>query len=254
MEGKGVLFKRFADIDVFDVELDVDGVDEMVDTVRPMEPTFGGVNVEDVAAPECFEIERRLSEEMDVPVFHDDQHGTAIISGAALLNAVDIADKELSDVEVIFAGAGAAALASARFYVSLGVDPENITMADEGGIITESRVAEEGLHEYVEPFANPGEGGTLADAMDGADVFVGLAVGGIVDQEMVRSMADTPILFAMANPDPGSDTRRRKRPATTPSSWRPGAPITPTRSTTSWDSCSSSAGPWTSGPPTSTRR
>ncbi|SFR92712.1 allosteric NADP-dependent malic enzyme [Halomicrobium zhouii] len=202
MEGKGVLFKRFADIDVFDVELDVDGADEMVNTVRPMEPTFGGINVEDVAAPECFEIERRLSEQMDIPVFHDDQHGTAIISGAALLNAVDIAGKELADIEVTFAGAGAAALASARFYVSLGVDPENVTMADEGGIITEARVEEEGLHEYVEPFATSGEGGTLADAMDGADVFVGLAVGGIVDQEMVRSMADTPILFAMANPDP----------------------------------------------------
>ena len=210
MEGKGVLFKRFADIDVFDVELDTDGADEMVNTVRPMEPTFGGINLEDIAAPECFEIERRLSETMDVPVFHDDQHGTAIISGAALLNAVDIAGKDLSDVDVAFAGAGAAALASARFYESLGVEADNITISDEGGIITEARVEEEGLHEYAEPFAVDGEGGTLADAMAGADVFVGLSVGGIVDQEMVRSMADDPILFAMANPDPEIDYHEAK--------------------------------------------
>ncbi|GAA0525149.1 allosteric NADP-dependent malic enzyme [Halorubrum aquaticum] len=202
MEGKGVLFKRFADIDVFDIELDIEEVDPFCTAVSAMEPTFGGINLEDIKAPECFEIEERLREEMDVPVFHDDQHGTAIISGAALMNATDIADKDLSELEIVFSGAGASAIATARFYVSLGAKRENITMCDSSGIITQERADAGEVNEYKREFASDGEGGDLADAMEGADVFVGLSVGGIVSQEMVRSMASDPILFAMANPDP----------------------------------------------------
>lgn len=202
MEGKGVLFKRFADIDVFDVELDTDNAEAMIQTVEAMEPTFGGINLEDIAAPECFEVERRLSEKLDIPVFHDDQHGTAIISGAALVNAADIADKDLEELEVVFSGAGASAIASAKFYVSLGVSKDNITMCDSSGIITEERATHEELNRFKQEFARDIPEGDLADAMDGADVFVGLSVGGIVDQEMVRSMASDPIIFAMANPDP----------------------------------------------------
>ncbi|MFT4964261.1 MAG: malate dehydrogenase (oxaloacetate-decarboxylating)(NADP+) [Halobacteriales archaeon] len=202
MEGKGVLFKRFADIDVFDVELDLDDPDAFVEAVAAMEPTFGGINLEDITAPECFVIEDRLRERMDVPVFHDDQHGTAIISGAALLNAVEIADKDLADLEIVFSGAGASAIATARFYESLGARRENITMCDSDGIITEARGEAGELNEYKCEFASDRPEGDLGDAMVGADVFVGLSVAGIVSQEMVRSMADNPIIFAMANPDP----------------------------------------------------
>ena len=202
MEGKGVLFKRFADIDVFDVELDQTAPEAVVTSVAAMEPTFGGINLEDIKAPECFEIESTLRAEMDIPVFHDDQHGTAIISGAALLNAVDIADKDLSGLEIVFSGAGASAIATARFYVSLGADRDNVTMCDSSGIITERRAEAGDVNDYKKEFARPGPEGDLADAMDGADVFVGLSVGGIVGEEMVRSMAADPIIFAMANPDP----------------------------------------------------
>ncbi|QCC46865.1 NADP-dependent malic enzyme [Halobellus limi] len=199
MEGKGVLFKRFADIDVFDVELDLDDPDDIVDTVRAMEPTFGGINLEDIKAPECFEIESRLREEVDIPVFHDDQHGTAIISGAALLNAADVVDKDLGELNVVFSGAGASAIATARFYTSLGVETENITMCDSSGVIGTDR---EDLNEFKAQFASDTDDDTLAEALAGADVFVGLSVGGIVSQEMVASMAENPIVFAMANPDP----------------------------------------------------
>jgi len=202
MEGKGVLFKRFADINVFDIELDIDDVNPFCEAVTAMEPTFGGVNLEDIKAPECFEIEERLREDMDIPVFHDDQHGTAIISGAALMNAAEISGKDLSEIEIVFSGAGASAIASARFYVSLGVRKENITMCDSSGIITEERVVNGEVNEYKSQFASDIEGGDLSDAIAGADVFVGLSVGGIVSQEMVRSMAANPIIFAMANPDP----------------------------------------------------
>ncbi|MCL9816684.1 NADP-dependent malic enzyme [Natronocalculus amylovorans] len=200
MEGKGVLFKRFADIDVFDIELDLDNVDDLVAATRAMEPTFGGINLEDIKAPECFEIESRLRDEMEIPVFHDDQHGTAIISGAALINAVDLTNKDLSELQIVFSGAGASAIATARFYVSLGANKENITMCDSSGIITESRAAD--VNEFKREFAQDVPEGDLADAMNGADVFVGLSIGGIVSQEMVRSMNDNPIIFAMANPDP----------------------------------------------------
>jgi malate dehydrogenase (oxaloacetate-decarboxylating)(NADP+) len=199
MEGKGVLFKRFADIDVFDVELDLEDPDELVTAVRAMEPTFGGINLEDIRAPECFEVEDRLREAMDVPVFHDDQHGTAIISGAALLNAVDVAGKSVDDLHVVFSGAGASAIATARFYTSLGVPRGNIVLCDSSGVIGTDR---EGLNEYKAQFASETDADTLAEAMAGADVFVGLSVGGIVSQEMVASMAANPIVFAMANPDP----------------------------------------------------
>jgi malate dehydrogenase (oxaloacetate-decarboxylating)(NADP+) len=202
MEGKGVLFKRFADIDVFDIELDHDTTEQMIQSIRAMEPTFGGINLEDISAPECFEIETRLREATDIPVFHDDQHGTAIISGAALLNAVDILDKDLDSMDIVFSGAGASAIATARFYVSLGADPDRITMCDSDGIITTDRAEAGELNEYKREFARDVPEGDLADAMVGADAFVGLSVGGIVDGAMVRSMADNPIIFAMANPDP----------------------------------------------------
>ncbi|WIV65988.1 NADP-dependent malic enzyme [Natrialbaceae archaeon AArc-T1-2] len=205
MEGKGVLFKRFADIDVFDVELDEADPDKLVEAVKMMEPTFGGVNLEDIKAPECFTVEERLREEIDIPVFHDDQHGTAIISGASLLNAAEIADKDLEELEIVFSGAGASALATARFYVSLGAKAENITMCDSSGIITTARARAGDVNEYKREFARDVPDGDLADAMAGADVFVGLSIGGIVSQEMIRSMAENPIVFAMANPDPEID-------------------------------------------------
>src|SRR6056297_1288365 len=150
MEGKGVLFKRFADIDVFDIELEDADTGEMIRSISSMEPTFGGINLEDIKAPECFEVEQRLREEMDIPIFHDDQHGTAIISGAALLNAADIAGKDLSELDIVFSGAGASAIATARFYGSLGAEQSNITMCDSSGIITEDRVEHEGLNQFKE--------------------------------------------------------------------------------------------------------
>ncbi|WP_338729443.1 NADP-dependent malic enzyme [Haladaptatus sp. DJG-WS-42] len=202
MEGKGVLFKRFADIDVFDIELDLDDPEAIIASVKAMEPTFGGINLEDIKAPECFTIEERLREEMNIPVFHDDQHGTAIISGAALLNASDVVDKDLDSLNIVFSGAGASAIATARFYVSLGAKKENITMCDSSGIITKQRAEEGDVNEYKQQFARDVPEGGLADAMEGADVFAGLSIGGIVNQEMVKSMASDPIIFAMANPDP----------------------------------------------------
>ncbi len=202
MEGKGVLFKRFADIDVFDIELEEADPEEIITAVSMMEPTFGGINLEDIKAPECFTIEERLREELSIPVFHDDQHGTAIISGAALLNAAELADKNLEDLEIVISGAGASAIASARFYVSLGVENSNITMCDSTGIITKARAEAGDVNEYKQEFARDVPAGGLADAMVGADVFVGLSVGGIVSQEMVQSMAPNPAIFAMANPDP----------------------------------------------------
>ena len=213
MEGKGVLFKRFADIDVFDIELDQQDPEDIVRSVAAMEPTFGGINLEDIKAPECFEIEGRLREEMDIPVFHDDQHGTAIISGAALLNSAELVGKDIEEMEIVFSGAGASAIATARFYVSLGARRENITMCDSSGIITEQRAEAGDVNEFKREFARDVGEGTLSDAMAGADVFVGLSVSGIVSQEMIRSMADNPIVYAMANPDPeiGYDEAKNAR-------------------------------------------
>ena len=202
MEGKGVLFKRFADIDVFDIELDYDDPHEFADAVIAMGPTFGGINLEDITSPDCFIIEKRLREEMDVPVFHDDQHGTAIISGAALLNTAEITGKNLEDLEIVFSGAGASALSTARFYASLGVRKENILMCDSTGIVTTDRVERGEVNKYKQEFARDVPEGALEDAMEGADVFVGLSVGGIVDESVIQSMARDPVVFAMANPDP----------------------------------------------------
>jgi malate dehydrogenase (oxaloacetate-decarboxylating)(NADP+) len=210
MEGKGVLFKRFADIDVFDIELDFDDPADIVRSVRAMEPTFGGINLEDIRAPDCFEIEERLRETMSIPVFHDDQHGTAIITGAGLVNAADIVGKDLSDLRVTISGAGASAIATANFCVSLGVPRENVTMCDSSGIITTARAEAGEVNEYKARFAADRAPGDLSDAMLGADVFVGLSVGGIVSPEMVRSMADDPIIFAMANPEPEIDYEAAK--------------------------------------------
>ncbi|QGN06897.1 NADP-dependent malic enzyme [Halorhabdus sp. CBA1104] len=205
MEGKGVLFKRFADIDVFDLEVDVGSAEEMIGVVEALEPTFGGVNLEDIAAPACFRVEEHLKDSLSIPVFHDDQHGTAIISGAALLNATDILGKAIDDLEVVFSGAGASAIATARFFESLGVPASGITMVDSGGIVTADRAAAGDVNEYKAEFASDRPAGDLAEAMVGADVFVGLSVGGIVDPEMVAAMAEDPIVFPMANPDPEID-------------------------------------------------
>jgi len=200
MEGKGVLFKRFADIDVFDIELNTENVDEFIHAVKLMEPTFGGINLEDIKAPECFEIERRLSEAMNIPVFHDDQHGTAIISAAALINAAELAGKKLEDMKMVISGAGAAAISCARHYQRFGLKHENIILCDSRGVIYEGREA--GINEFKREFMIKTEARTLADAMVGADVFIGLSMGGLVSKEMVKSMADNPIVFALANPDP----------------------------------------------------
>ncbi len=173
MEGKGILFKRFADIDVFDIELDAPGVEQMVAAVAAMAPTFGGINLEDIKAPECFEVERRLKETLDIPVFHDDQHGTAIITGAALLNALEITGKSIGDIKVVVSGAGAAAIACAEFYVTMGARRENIRLVDTKGVVYQGR--RENMNPYKERFAADTDERTLADAVRGADVFLGLS-------------------------------------------------------------------------------
>ena len=199
MEGKGLLFKIFADIDVFDIEVNTENIDEFVNTVKMISPTFGGINLEDIKAPECFEIERRLKEELDIPVMHDDQHGTAIISGAGLLNALEINGKDIANVKVIVNGAGAAAISCARFYCSLGVRRENVIMCDSKGVIYEGRG---GLTAEKQEFASNTEARTLEEALKGADVFLGLSVADILTEEMIQSMASDPIVFALANPNP----------------------------------------------------
>ncbi len=199
MEGKGLLFKIFADIDVFDIEVNTENIDEFVNTVKMISPTFGGINLEDIKAPECFEIERRLKEELDIPVMHDDQHGTAIISGAGLLNALEIIGKDIANVKVVVNGAGAAAISCARFYCSLGVRKENVIMCDSKGVIYEGRG---GLTAEKQEFASQTEARTLDEALKGADVFLGLSVADILTEEMIQSMASDPIVFALANPNP----------------------------------------------------
>ncbi len=200
MEGKGMLFKIYADIDVFDIEVDATDIDHFVSTVKAIAPTFGGINLEDIKAPECFEIERRLKEELDIPVMHDDQHGTAIISAAALLNACEVAGKDLAKVKIVVNGAGASAISCAKLYVAVGASLENIFMLDSKGLITTDR---EGLDEQKKMFARKPNGiSTLEEAMVGADVFVGLSKGNVVSQDMIRSLGERPIVFALANPDP----------------------------------------------------
>ncbi len=197
MEGKGMLFKIYADIDVFDIEISATDVDEFVNTVKNIAPTFGGINLEDIKAPECFEIERRLKEELDIPLMHDDQHGTAIISSAAMLNALEIADKKIEEVKVVVNGAGASAITCAKLYISLGVKRENLIMCDSKGVITTLR---NDLDESKKIFATDRKITTLVEAMKDADMFLGLSKGNIVSQDMVRSMAKNPIVFALANP------------------------------------------------------
>jgi len=199
MEGKGVLFKRFADIDVFDIEIEAPSVQAFIDTVVNISPTFGGINLEDIAAPHCFEIEKALRERLDIPVFHDDQHGTAVIICAGLINALELQGKRLADARVVCLGAGAAGLASMRLLIAMGASAANILLVDSKGVIHNGRTD---LNAYKQEFARVSEKRTLADAMAGADVFVGVSGPNLVSTEMVRSMAAKPIVFALANPDP----------------------------------------------------
>ncbi len=200
MEGKGVLFKRFADIDVFDIEIDSHDPEEVIRVCQLLEPTFGGINLEDIKAPECFHIEETLKKTMSIPVFHDDQHGTAIISGAAMLNALEVAGKRIDQIRVVVSGAGASGIACSKFYIALGVRPENLTMCDTKGVIYKGRA--EGMNPYKEQFAQDTPARTLADALKGADLFLGLSGPNLLKPEWLKSMARDPIVFAMANPDP----------------------------------------------------
>ncbi|NNK92580.1 MAG: NADP-dependent malic enzyme [Acidimicrobiia bacterium] len=199
MEGKAVLFKRFADIDVFDIEVGSEDPEDIIRFCELLEPTVAGINLEDIKAPEAFYIEETLNQRLGIPVFHDDQHGTAIIGGAAFMNALEIAGKDAADAKVVFNGAGAAGIATAKFFLTLGVKAENLTMCDSHGVIYAGR---DPMTPVKEPFARDTEARTLADAMVGADAFVGVSIGGAVDGDMVRSMADNPIVFALANPNP----------------------------------------------------
>ncbi len=198
MEGKGLLFKVYADIDVFDIELDIQKPEQLIEVIKTMEPTFGAINLEDIKAPECFIVESRLREEMNIPVFHDDQHGTAVISGAALLNAAHLTGRQLQDMKCVVSGAGAAGIACAKFYMALGVRRENIFMFDSRGLIHTGRLD---LHSTKAQFSQSDDC-TLEVALTGADIFLGLSKKDLLTQEMVRSMADNPIIFACANPDP----------------------------------------------------
>ena len=200
MEGKGVLFKNFADVDVFDLCLKTDSTEEFIAAVRTMEPTFGGINLEDIKAPECFYIEEVLKKEMNIPVFHDDQHGTAIISGAALLNGLEIAGKSIANARVVINGAGAAAVSIARLFLKLGLNCENLVLCDSKGVVSTRR---EDLNPVKEQLATDREDvDTLADALQGADVFLGVSAPGILTPEMVRTMAHDPLVLALANPTP----------------------------------------------------
>jgi malate dehydrogenase (oxaloacetate-decarboxylating)(NADP+) len=199
MEGKGLLFKIFADLDVFDIEIDAKDPEKFIETVKAIAPTFGGINLEDIKAPEAFEIERRLKEELDIPLMHDDQHGTAIISSAALLNALELAHKKIEKVKIVVSGAGAAAFSCSKLYLALGAKLKNIYMFDSKGLITKNRT---NLDENKQFFATHTKDLSLEQAMKGADVFLGLSKGGIVSKEMIKSMAKNPIVFALANPDP----------------------------------------------------
>ncbi len=200
MEGKGVLFKRFADVDVYDIELDTRDPDEIINIVKKMEPTFGGINLEDIKAPECFYIEETLIREMNIPVFHDDQHGTAIISAAAILNACEIQGKKLSECKIVISGAGAAAISCALHYERLGAKHEHIILCDRKGVLRKERAHE--LDTYKKLFASDTEDKTLENALKDADIFIGLSIGGLVTTEMIKAMATRPILFPMANPIP----------------------------------------------------
>jgi len=199
MEGKGLLFKVFADVDVFDIEVDEKDPDKLIEICARIAPTFGGINLEDIKAPECFEVETRLKKILDIPVFHDDQHGTAIISGAGLLNALEITGREIDKVKLVVCGAGSAAISCSRLYLALGVKKENIVMVDSKGVINGKR---KDLNKFKEEFKTDRDIDTLAQAVKGADLFLGLSVARMLTKEMLSTMADNPIVFAMANPDP----------------------------------------------------
>jgi len=199
MEGKAVLFKRFADIDVFDIEIDADTVDDFVETARRIAPTFGGINLEDIKAPECFEIEKRLIEQLSIPVFHDDQHGTAIVVAAALLNALELQNKKLSEVRIVCIGAGAAGIASMRLLVALGAKKDNMLLLDSQGVIHSER---DDLNSYKLEFVRETDKRSLADALVDADVFVGVAKPKLLNGELLKRMASKPVVFALSNPDP----------------------------------------------------
>lgn len=203
MEGKGVLFKKFADIDVFDIELNTETADQFIDAVKALEPTFGGINLEDISAPDCFYIEETLKQKLKIPVFHDDQHGTAIISAAALINAAGLIGKKMEDLKVVYNGAGAAGVACCKLHMKMGIKKENVIMCDSRGVIYKGR--EKGMNPYKEELATESARRTLAEAMEGADVFCGISVKDAVTPEMLLSMAENPIVFAMANPDPEID-------------------------------------------------
>ena len=199
MEGKGVLFKRFADIDVFDIEVDEKDPDKFIDIVRAISPSFGGINLEDIKGPECFYIETELKKKCDIPVFHDDQHGTAIIASAALINAAEIVGKKLENMKVVFSGAGAAGCSCARMFLKMGVKKENLIMTDIDGVIYKGRPNMNPVHEEL---ATKSSARTLREAIVGADMFMGVSARGLLKPDMLLSMADNPIVFAMANPDP----------------------------------------------------
>ncbi len=199
MEGKSVLLKKLAGVDSFDLELDATGPEAVIQIVKALAPTFGGINLEDLKAPECFQIEKELQAQLHIPVMHDDQHGTAIVSGAALLNALELAEKNIEDIQLVVNGAGAGAIACTRLYIALGVKPENIVMCDSKGVIHKDR---QDLNEYKAAFATERPVRTLTEAMQGADVFLGLTVGNVVTPEHIRSMAERPVVFALANPNP----------------------------------------------------
>ena len=243
MEGKGCLFKKFAGIDVFDIELDEKDPDKLVEIIAALEPTLGGINLEDIKAPECFVVERKLRERLKIPVFHDDQHGTAIISSAALLNALELVGKTIGDVKLVVSGAGAAAIACLDLMVSLGAKIENIFVCDSKGVIREGRadVAAGSLDETKQRYCQRTEATTLSDAIVDADVFLGCSAAGVLTPEMVKTMGSKPIILA-------------PRPQDLTASSPPAAPTTRTRSTTSCASLTSSAVRSTAVPPRSTRR
>lgn len=199
MEGKGMLFKRFANIDVFDIEIEAKSTEELIQTIVNIAPTFGGINLEDIAAPQCFEVEKAVKEQLNIPVFHDDQHGTAIVAAAGLLNAFEIQDKQIEHAQIVCVGAGAAGIASMNLLIALGANKEHITLVDSKGVVSTSRTD---LNEYKQPFAIETKNKTLADAMENADVFFGVSGKDILTPEMLMSMESNPIVFAMANPDP----------------------------------------------------
>ena len=199
MEGKGLLFKVFADVDVFDIEVDEKDPEKLIEVCAKISPTFGGINLEDIKAPECFEVEAKLKSMLDIPVFHDDQHGTAIISGAGLLNAAELAGKDIDKIRVVVCGAGAAAISCSRLYLSLGIKKENLVMTDSKGVINQKRTD---LNKYKQEFVTARDIDTLSEAIKGADLFLGLSKANMLSREMLATMAENPIVFAMANPDP----------------------------------------------------